>query len=157
MAPNPDPNGFTPGNKNRTQIDTYIDGKLSEYREGSDHILWAAFTQDFKEWTVENLKTASVLRLAKLIVLLKSNGVYVDEAEQHRVAENEITEVRWINGNSNPADAMTKSKPCRALQELIDTNKLRIDVDGWVERPPTKRTPSSKSVRFTTPDTTPAL
>ncbi|EED15752.1 hypothetical protein TSTA_051890 [Talaromyces stipitatus ATCC 10500] len=45
----------------------------------------------------------------------------------------EITEVRWINGNSNPADAMTKSKPCRALQELIDTNKLRIDVDGWVE------------------------
>ncbi|KAE8550702.1 hypothetical protein EYB25_003641 [Talaromyces marneffei] len=88
MAPNPDPNGFTPGNKNRTQIDTYIDGKLSEYREGSDHILWAAFTQDFKEWTVENLKTASVLRLAKLIVLLKSNGVYVDEAEQHRVAEN---------------------------------------------------------------------
>ncbi|EED22592.1 hypothetical protein TSTA_060840 [Talaromyces stipitatus ATCC 10500] len=51
----------------------------------------------------------------------------------------EITEVRWINGNSNPADAMTKSKPCRALQELIDTNKLRIDVDGWVERPLTKR------------------
>jgi hypothetical protein len=36
MTPNPDLNGFTPGNKNRTQIDTYIDGKLSEYREGSD-------------------------------------------------------------------------------------------------------------------------
>ncbi|EED17253.1 hypothetical protein TSTA_023070, partial [Talaromyces stipitatus ATCC 10500] len=58
----------------------------------------------------------------------------------------EITEVRWINGNSNPANAMTKSKPCRALQELIDMNKLRIDVDGWVERPSTKRTSESKNV-----------
>jgi hypothetical protein len=69
----------------------------------------------------------------------------------------EITEVRWINGNSNPADAMTKSKPCRALQELINTNKLRIDVNGWVERPSTKRTSESKNVRFATPVATPAL
>uniref|UniRef100_A0A093UWB3 Transposon Ty2-OR1 Gag-Pol polyprotein n=1 Tax=Talaromyces marneffei PM1 TaxID=1077442 RepID=A0A093UWB3_TALMA len=69
----------------------------------------------------------------------------------------EITEVRWINGNTNPADAMTKSKPCRALQELIDMNKLRIDVDGWVERPSTKRNPTSKNVRFATPAATPDL
>ena len=24
----------------------------------------------------------------------------------------EIAEIKWIDGNSNPADAMTKSKPC---------------------------------------------
>jgi hypothetical protein len=48
----------------------------------------------------------------------------------------EITEVRWIEGNSNPADAMTKSKPCRALEELINTNKLRIESEAWVERTP---------------------
>ncbi|EED22459.1 hypothetical protein TSTA_097080 [Talaromyces stipitatus ATCC 10500] len=56
----------------------------------------------------------------------------------------EIAEIKWIDGESNPADAMTKSKPCRALQALIDTNKLNINVDGWVERsttPPTKATP----------------
>jgi hypothetical protein len=46
----------------------------------------------------------------------------------------EITEVKWIDGDSNPADAMTKSKPCRALQELIETNKLRLNINGWVER-----------------------
>jgi hypothetical protein len=63
----------------------------------------------------------------------------------------EISEVRWIDGNSNPADAMTKSKPCRALQDLIDTNKLRVNVDGWVERSPTAHTPESKAVKFTTP------
>ncbi|KIM99826.1 hypothetical protein OIDMADRAFT_66146, partial [Oidiodendron maius Zn] len=36
----------------------------------------------------------------------------------------EITEVRWIDGNNNPADAMTKSKPCPALRDLIDTNNI---------------------------------
>src|SRR5437667_2230743 len=33
----------------------------------------------------------------------------------------EIAEIKWIDGNSNPADAMTKSKPCQALRDLIDT------------------------------------
>jgi hypothetical protein len=35
-----------------------------------------------------------------------------------------ITEVKWINGEANPADAMTKSKPCAALTKLIDTNQM---------------------------------
>jgi hypothetical protein len=63
----------------------------------------------------------------------------------------EISEVRWIDGNSNPADAMTKSKPCRALQDLIDTNKLRINVDGWVERSSKATIPNPKTVKFATP------
>ena len=46
----------------------------------------------------------------------------------------EITEVKWISGDSNPADAMTKSKPCMALRKLIDTNKLDLHVEEWVER-----------------------
>ena len=46
----------------------------------------------------------------------------------------EITNIQWIDGNSNPADAMTKSKPNSALKELIDTNRLNIKVTQWVER-----------------------
>lgn len=46
----------------------------------------------------------------------------------------EITEILWIAGEKNPADAMTKSKPCDALQRLIDTNKLDLEVQEWVER-----------------------
>ena len=46
----------------------------------------------------------------------------------------EIMEIRWIDGNSNPADAMTKAKPCAALQELIDTNTISLNTTGWVER-----------------------
>lgn len=46
----------------------------------------------------------------------------------------EIHEIRWISGDSNPADAMTKSKPCAALRDLIDTNRIKLDTDAWVER-----------------------
>jgi hypothetical protein len=38
----------------------------------------------------------------------------------------EITEVIWIDGDSNPADAMTKSRPCQALRDLINSNKIDL-------------------------------
>jgi hypothetical protein len=47
----------------------------------------------------------------------------------------EITEIRWINGEDNPADAFTKSSPNRALEHLIDRNELTVRVEGWVQRP----------------------
>jgi hypothetical protein len=33
-----------------------------------------------------------------------------------------ITNVKWIDREANPADAITKGKACLALQQLIDTN-----------------------------------
>ena len=46
----------------------------------------------------------------------------------------EITEVRWIKGENNPADSMTKTKPCSALKTLIDTNRINLIASEWVER-----------------------
>ena len=46
----------------------------------------------------------------------------------------EIMEVRWIDGNTNPTDAMTKAKSCQALQNLIDTNTINLTTTAWVER-----------------------
>jgi hypothetical protein len=46
----------------------------------------------------------------------------------------EIAEVKWIKGDSNPADSMTKAKPSNALKRLIETNTLQMDVEEWVER-----------------------
>jgi hypothetical protein len=46
----------------------------------------------------------------------------------------EIAEVVWIDGKSNPADAMTKAQPCQALQNLINSNTIQIEATGWVER-----------------------
>ena len=45
----------------------------------------------------------------------------------------EITEIKWINGGSNPADAMIKNKPCQALKELINTNTVNLKITEWVE------------------------
>jgi hypothetical protein len=46
----------------------------------------------------------------------------------------EITEVKWIDSDTNPADSMTKSKPSNALKLLIDTNKVDLVAQEWVER-----------------------
>jgi hypothetical protein len=46
----------------------------------------------------------------------------------------ELVDVRWIRGSSNPADAMTKAVPNKALQQLIDDNQLIVNVNGWVQR-----------------------
>lgn len=45
-----------------------------------------------------------------------------------------ITEIKWINGESNPAHAMTKGKACNALRDLIDSNKVNLSTKEWVER-----------------------
>jgi hypothetical protein len=45
-----------------------------------------------------------------------------------------IIEVKWIRGRNNPADAITKAKPCQALKTLINTNKLNLEVNKWVKR-----------------------
>ena len=46
----------------------------------------------------------------------------------------ELFEIRWINGQDNPADALTKANPNKALETFVDTNTLRVRVEGWVKR-----------------------
>jgi hypothetical protein len=46
----------------------------------------------------------------------------------------ELFEIRWINGLDNPADAMTKATPNKALENFVTTNKIRVRVEGWVKR-----------------------
>jgi len=46
----------------------------------------------------------------------------------------EIYEVRWIDGNCNLVDAITKEKLGQALRQLIKTNTLNLITKGWVDR-----------------------
>jgi hypothetical protein len=46
----------------------------------------------------------------------------------------EIAEVKWIAGNTNLANTMTKSKVYPALKSLIDTNTVNIQAFERVER-----------------------
>ena len=45
----------------------------------------------------------------------------------------EIAKVKWINGDSNPIDTITKSKPLLALKRLINTNQIKLKIVEWVE------------------------
>jgi hypothetical protein len=46
----------------------------------------------------------------------------------------ELMEIRWINGQDNPADAMTKPNLNKALEKFITTNCLQVRVERWVKR-----------------------
>jgi hypothetical protein len=46
----------------------------------------------------------------------------------------ELMEIRWINGQDNPADVMTKPNLNKALEKFITTNRLQVRVKGWVKR-----------------------
>jgi hypothetical protein len=48
--------------------------------------------------------------------------------------QREIAEIRWINGKDNPANAMTKSMPNKALERFLDSNQLNVRIEGWVQR-----------------------
>ncbi|EED15749.1 hypothetical protein TSTA_051860 [Talaromyces stipitatus ATCC 10500] len=91
MAPNTNPNEFDPEGKNRTQRDTYVEGKLKKYKEAEDVVLWAIFKQDFEKWSLNHLWQTSFLLLSKLITLLKSNGMYVDDTKGYLITENVAT------------------------------------------------------------------
>ena len=42
----------------------------------------------------------------------------------------EISEIRWITGDSNLADVMTKATPNSCLQTFVSTNELSVRVEG---------------------------
>jgi hypothetical protein len=46
----------------------------------------------------------------------------------------ELKDIRWIDGHDNPADAMTKATANASIEQLVDTNKLELRVQGWVNR-----------------------
>jgi hypothetical protein len=48
--------------------------------------------------------------------------------------QKDVFEIRWINGQDNLADVITKAISNRALSTFIDINRLCLRVQGWVQR-----------------------
>jgi len=64
----------------------------------------------------------------------KEKRLMIDIMALRQSYERREFEIRWINGQDNPADAMTKSNPNKALETFISTNSLDVRVEGWVKR-----------------------
>jgi hypothetical protein len=45
----------------------------------------------------------------------------------------EITKVKWIDGDSNPVNLITKGKAFTALKKLININYLELQTMEWVK------------------------
>jgi hypothetical protein len=43
-------------------------------------------------------------------------------------------DIRWINNNNNPANAITKAGSNRALKQFVTTNKLTLRIQEWIKR-----------------------
>ena len=100
--------------------------------------------------TLDNILTSLGLPRAPVIVCTDSYSLYeclvkLGTTKEKRLMidvlglrqsyeRREIDEVRWIEGPSNPADAMTKTDPNKSLASLIDTNELSMTMQGWVTR-----------------------
>ena len=59
------------------------------------------------------------------------NVLYLQQLYKHR----EIAEVKWIAGDTNPANAITKGKGVSSvLKQLLNTNSIKLEVMEQVER-----------------------
>ena len=62
------------------------------------------------------------------------NIIYLHQAYKRR----KIAKIKQINGNTNPADIITKGKAYNALIQLINTNYIQLEAIGWVKRAKSK-------------------
>ncbi len=72
--------------------------------------------------------------LVKLSTIKEKRLIIDIMALRQSYERREITEIRQINRKDNPADAMTKSTPNKALEKFIDSNQLNVRVEGQVQR-----------------------
>lgn len=87
--------------------------------------------------SLTNLNTTSEKRLLIDLSMLR-------ESYERR----EIADVFWIPGDQNPADGLTKKSPCKALENLITTNKISITPSAWIERDEPSSITAEKYKRF---------
>ena len=48
--------------------------------------------------------------------------------------QRELLKIYWINGQDNLVDTITKSNPNKVLEKFLDTNCLKVQIEGWVKR-----------------------
>lgn len=56
------------------------------------------------------------------------------QAARESYGKQEISDIGWIRSEDNPADGLTKPTPCRALEHLLHTGSLDVNIQQWVLR-----------------------
>ncbi|KAM4067874.1 polyprotein [Hirsutella rhossiliensis] len=115
---------YVPLDLQTAKLMVFTDGSFANNKDLSSQIGFLVMLVNEKQESSEDLGTTKEKRLMIDIMALRQS-----------YERREILEVRWINGNDNPADAMTKASPNKALERFISTNQLTIRVEGSVHRP----------------------
>ncbi|KAF7893815.1 hypothetical protein EAF00_007329 [Botryotinia globosa] len=86
--------------------------------------------------TSATIKSSLTAILGSEIPIQLEKGLMIDLVSIRQAYERrEVTEIKRIDGSANPADALTKSKGNRSLENVISTNKIRTEAIRLVERP----------------------
>jgi hypothetical protein len=72
--------------------------------------------------------------LVKLGTIIEKRLMINIMALRQSYEKRELMKIRWINGQDNLADTMTKPNLNKALEKFITTNCLQVRVEGWVKR-----------------------
>jgi hypothetical protein len=66
---------------------------------------------------------------------IKEKRLMIDIMVLRQIYERQkVFDVRWIDDDDNPADAVIKADLNRALEQLITINKLILKIQEWVKR-----------------------
>lgn len=72
--------------------------------------------------------------LAQLGIIAKKRFIINLLNLKQSYKDRETEKIRWISGETNPADSITKKTPNQALTELINTNSTLVRIKGLVKR-----------------------
>ncbi|POS81886.1 hypothetical protein EPUL_005296, partial [Erysiphe pulchra] len=110
----------------------FVDGSFANNKDLSSQIGYEIIIANEKTRDHSFEITGNLIHYSSTKSKRVTRSVLASEVYGMLYEKRELTEIRWINGNDNPADAMTKTNPNKALQKFVDTNTLEIRVDGWI-------------------------
>ena len=67
------------------------------------------------------------------------------QAAREAYDKQEISDIGWIRSKENPAEELTKSAPCLALDRVMDTGTVNTQVHQWVVRTSLQREQNRRS------------
>ncbi|KAI1001082.1 hypothetical protein K3495_g7115 [Podosphaera aphanis] len=92
--------------------------------------------ESFIKYKVPIILYINSLSLFECLVKLgtiRGEDPMIDMTTLRQAYEREISEIVWIKGESNPADALTKYTGNQAVHRIVDSNKVNLEAGAWVE------------------------
>lgn len=125
--------------KSRRVARSVLGSEIYAFADGFDHAY--AFKYDLEAMTGKHIPLKMLTDSKCLFDVITKSSVTKEKrllidiaVVKDAYAKNEISQVGHVFSDQNPADAMTKIGKCQALNTVLETGRLSIQVNQWVEK-----------------------